>query len=84
MHFLPVFAKQVGQNTVSQWAGQSDRLLEARALKKVGTGNLESGQFLPQRPVRFSAADSLHFPGKCVTIPSNYDFYIYYWKKGLQ
>ena len=28
MHFLPVFAKQVGQNTVSQWAGQSDRLLE--------------------------------------------------------
>jgi len=28
MHFLPVIAKQVGQNTVSQWAGQSDRLLE--------------------------------------------------------
>lgn len=26
--FLLVIAKQVGQNTVSQWAGQSDRLLE--------------------------------------------------------
>ena len=26
--FLLVIVKQVGQNTVSQWAGQSDRFLE--------------------------------------------------------